>query len=558
MRQFTYFLGILLLPLSSSAQHFQQLYGSIGADSMNGLVQCEDGSMLIIGHSDGFDGGQDDLLLFKTDHYGNALEAKVWGGEGTDTFDEINPGPEDTYYFTGTSNSFSADGDFDTFYGQMDANGNILWVKRLNHNGMEQGRKIIMSSDGGFLLTGIASSFSENGDVDFFALKGSSEGETEWFTVLGASEYEVAVSCAEAPDQSGFFIWGHCNGEFTDQYDAILTKLDNNGALLWTKTYAASANELAWDILVLEDGGVLLCGDTGSAGAGMTDVYLLEIDSEGSPIWSSTYGSYSNDHGTSIVEMENDMLAIVGLSSSFGSGGLDMMMLTLDQMGNMKVNGAYGGDSKEVSFESIYTKDHGIAMCGYSRSFGEGFNTGMVCKLDIDGQMGCNQHFSNSFERHDFDLLASNLQLQQVANEISAVAIELPELNSSLALSEKICSDETPSVEGLTAELNNFTDVAQNNPSTLPNLQQDRVGNILIFPNPASEMVKVQWPAIAAEVLTISLVGMDGKTVKSLEYQFEESGLFVPEISLLDVDAGVYILELSSQELQLSKQVLVQ
>jgi hypothetical protein len=558
MRQFTYLLGILFLPLTLSAQHFQQLYGSNNADSMNGMVQCDDGSMLIVGHSDGFEGGQDDLLLFKTDHYGNPLEVKVWGGEGTDTLDEINPGPEDTYYFTGTSSSFSADGDFDTFYGQMDANANILWTKRLNHNGMEQARKIIMSSDGGFLLTGIANSFSENGDVDFFVLKGSSEGETEWFTVLGSSEYEVSVSCAEAPDQSGFFIWGHCNGELTDQYDAMLTKLGNEGELLWTKTYAASANELAWDILVLEDGGVLLCGDTGSAGAGLTDIYLLEIDSEGSPIWSSTYGAYSNDHGTSIVEMENEMLAIVGLSSSFGSGGLDMMMLTLDQMGNMKVNGAYGGDNKEVSFDSIYTQDQGVAMCGYTRSFGEGFNTGMVCKLDIDAQMGCNQHFSNSFERHDFDLLVANFQLQEVANEISAVAIELPELNSSLALSEKICSDETPSVEGLTAELNSFTDVAQNNPITLPNLQQDRVGNILIFPNPASEMVKVQWPAIAAEVLTISLVGMDGKTVKSQEYQFEESGLFVPEISLLDVDAGVYILELSSHELQLSKQVLVQ
>lgn len=558
MRQFTYLLGILVLPLTLSAQNFQQLYGSNGADSMNGMVQCDDGSMIIIGHSDGFEGGQDDLLLFKTDHYGNTLEVKAWGGEGTDTFDEINPGPEDTYYFTGTSSSFSADGDFDTFYGQMDANANILWVKRLNHNGMEQARKIIMSSDGGFLLTGIANSFSENGDVDFFALKGSSEGDTEWFTVLGASEYEVAVSCAEAPDQSGFFIWGHCNGVLTDQYDAILTKIGNEGELLWTKTYAASANELAWDILVLEDGGVLLCGDTGSAGAGMTDIYLLEIDSEGSPIWSSTYGAYSNDHGTSIVEMENEMLAIVGLSASFGSGGLDMMLLTLDQMGNMKVNGAYGGDNKEVSFESIYTQDHGIAMCGYTRSFGEGFNTGMVCKLDIDGQMGCNQHFSNNFERQDFDLVVSSLQLQEVANEINTVAIELLELSSSPALAEKICSDETPSVEGLTSELNNFTDVAQNNPSTLPNLQQDRVGNILIFPNPASEMVKIQWPAIEAEVLTISLVGMDGKTVKSQEYQFEESGLFVPEISLLDVDAGVYILELSSQELQLSKQVLVQ
>ncbi len=558
MQQFTYFLGILLLPLSISAQHFHQVYGSAGADSMNGMVECEDGSMIVIGHTDGFDGGQDDLILFKTDHYGNPLEVKVWGGEGTDTFDEINPGPDNTYYFTGTSNSFSADGDFDAFYGKMDANGNILWIKRLNQNGMEQGRKIIMSSDGGFLLTGIANSFSENGDVDFFALKGNAAGETEWFTVLGAAEYEVAVSCAEAPDQSGFFIWGHCNGELTNQYDALLCKIDNSGGLLWTKSYAASANELAWDILILEDGGVLLCGDTGSAGAGLTDLYLLEIDNQGNPLWSSTYGAYSNDHGTSIVEMENNMLAIVGLSASFGSGGLDMMMLTLDRMGNMKVNGAYGGDNKEVSFESIYTQDHGIAMCGYTRSFGEGFNTGMVCKLDIDGQLGCNQHFSNSFERHDFDILVSDLQLQEVSNEVNTAHIDLPELNNAPAFTEKICSDEMPNAEGLTAQLNHSTDVAQNNPTTLPNLPQERVGNILIFPNPASEAVKVQWPAIAAEVLHVSLVGMDGRTVKSQTHLFEESGLFVPEISLLDVEAGVYILELSSQELQFSKQILVQ
>ena len=74
------------------------------------------------------------------------------------------------------------DGDFDAFYGLMDEAGEMIWSKRISQNGMEQSRKIIMTSDGGFLLTGITNSFNENGDVDFFLLKGGNknEGNDSW------------------------------------------------------------------------------------------------------------------------------------------------------------------------------------------------------------------------------------------------------------------------------------------------------------------------------------------------------------------------------------------
>ena len=415
-----------------------------------------------------------------------------------------------------------------------------------------------MTSDGGFLLTGISDSFNENGDVDYFLLKGNEEGETDWFKVVGTNEYEVSVSCAEDIVNGGYFVWGHCSGELTEQYDAILSKFDLNGTLLWTKTYSANANELAWDMLMLEDGGIILCGDTGSQGAGFTDMYIIEVDIDGNVQWASTYGAYSNDHATNITKLDNDMMAITGLSSSFGSGGLDMMLLSLDRSGNMKVNGAFGGDNKEVSFEAIHTQDHGLAFCGYSRSFGEGFNTGMVCKLDINGQMGCNQHFTNSFERNDFDLLSTNVILNEKADQMNTFDMTFELLGVDEALAEKICSDQPLDLEGINNETNNFTDVAQNNTNTLPNLQQDRVGSILIFPNPASEAVKVQWPALADEALLVSLVGMDGKTIKTAVFSFEDSGFHQAEVSLIDVQAGVYILELSSNDIQVTKQILVQ
>ena len=558
MQQSSFSLAFLFVYFTLSAQQYQYMYGSSGADSMNGLVECADGSMLVVGHSDGFSGGQDDLVLFKTDQYGNPISVKAWGGEGTDAFDEINPGPNNTFYFCGSSSSYSSDGDFDAFYGLMDEAGEMIWAKRIGQNGMEQSRKIIMTSDGGFLLTGISNSFNENGDVDYFLLKGNEEGETDWFKVVGANEYEVSVSCAEDTINGGYFVWGHCTGEFTEQYDALLSKFDENGTLLWSKTYSANANELAWDMLMLEDGGIILCGDTGSQGAGFTDIYIIEVDSDGNVQWASTYGAYSNDHATNITKLDNDMMAITGLSSSFGSGGLDMMLLSLDRSGNMKVNGAYGGDNKEVSFEAIHTQDHGLAICGYSRSFGEGFNTGMVCKLDINGQMGCNQHFTNSFERNDFDLLSTDVILSEKLDEMNTLDVTFEVLDVNEALAEKICSDQPLELEGINNETNNFTDVAQNNTNTLPNLQQDRVGSILIFPNPASEAVKVQWPALADEALLVSLVGMDGKTIKSAVFSFEESGFYQAEVSLIDVQAGVYLLELSSNDIQVTKQILVQ
>ncbi len=98
--------------------------------------------------------------------------------------------------------------------------------------------------------------------------------------------------------------------------DFLLTKLDVNGTLLWSKTYGTIYNDVPTAVKVMSNGKIMLCGNTNASGD--WDILLIETDTAGNTIWSKTFGGLLDDFGNGMVASSDSQVVVVGQTYSYG------------------------------------------------------------------------------------------------------------------------------------------------------------------------------------------------------------------------------------------------
>ena len=186
-------------------------------------------------------------------------------------------------------------GGFDILVLKLDAAGNKVWTKTFGGTGNEMAYSILSTPDGGCAIAG--NTGSNDGDVsgnhststlDMWVLKLDNTGKKTWQTTLGGTKDDEAYAIAASPD-GGFMVTGYASstdGDVTGNHgdrDAWVVKLSDNGRKLWQKTLGSSGADEGNFIFATADGGFMVCGYasanngdvTGNHGAG--DVWMAKI-----------------------------------------------------------------------------------------------------------------------------------------------------------------------------------------------------------------------------------------------------------------------------------------
>jgi len=152
---------------------------------------------------------------------------------------------------------------------------------------------------------------------------------------IGGEKFDVGVSLIQTSD-GGYAIAGITTSFGAGRGDAYVVKLDANGNLQWTKTIGGPASEIgnSHSFIQTADGGYAIAGLTQSFGAGEWDVYVVKLGANGNLQWTKTTGGPKDDWGTSLIQTADGGYAIAGLTQSFGAGGLDVYVVKLDKNGN--------------------------------------------------------------------------------------------------------------------------------------------------------------------------------------------------------------------------------
>lgn len=352
-------------------------YGGAENDMAYSLDQANDGSFVIAGMTESYGDTSYDFLLLKTDSIGIIDFGKTYDETGSfDVCHSIKVTSDNGFILTGGAGN-------DVYTLKLDAQGNIDWEQRTGYGGFERNRDVIQDSDGGFVFVGNTDGAGA-GENDNLVTKRDATGNIVWGWAIGDTENEYGYGIVKDTD-GGYAICGASNSSGTGGYDLQFRKLDANGNSQWGWNMGGTEDDYGMDITLSHDSGYVIAGYTNSFGAGSRDLYIRKVNKDGSPGWGSVLGGVGEDYGNSVVLTEDHGFAITGQTKSFGGGGADVWLVKLDSAGSFEWSWAFGGAGHE-SGESVIVGDDGcFYVAGYTLSFGGGETDALFVKFAPDG-----------------------------------------------------------------------------------------------------------------------------------------------------------------------------
>ncbi len=348
-----------LLKLDENGEKlWDRTYGGSQQDKASSISKTSDGGYIISGFTASTDGdvtenaGFHDYWIVKINSNGDIQWEKSFGFIGQDQAFKVIETTDGSYIAIGFLDVGQSNGEGNDFVDptintdrntqhslgdywviKMDANGNKIWRRYFGGSHVDQGRDILQTVDGGFLLVGI----SESSDFDISNARGAND------------------------------FW--------------VVKINMDGDKLWEKSFGGSESEFAYSITNTSDGNFIILGDTRSSDLdvstplGNADVWAVKFSSSnGNIIWENTYGGLEFDSARGIIQLESGKYAIAGNSRSSNNhvennnGSNDAWIFIIDEDGNLEFEKNIGGSQIDFANNLVETDDNSIVFVGNTDS----------------------------------------------------------------------------------------------------------------------------------------------------------------------------------------------
>jgi len=382
---------LCILNVTNAQITFQKGYGGTQLDEAKSIQQTYDHGYIIAGNTYSFGQGVWDAYLIKTDSTGSILWTKTFGDVYENYIYAVTQAVDSGIVAVGYTQNIGTNSR-DIYLIKTNASGTLLWSKIIGWNGNDEGHSVKQTSDGGYIICGLA---NENGGVGACLVKTDNNGDVTWakkYDDITSNGYVEFGSSAEQTSDGGYIMAGQSENSFcAGGSDMYLTKTDANGNIVWNKLYGGIDHDFAYSVKQTMDGGYIMAGYTLSYGAGNEDVSLVKTDSFGDTLWCKTYGGSLRDYSYSVSQTTDGGYILSGYTETFGAGGNDFYLIKVNAGGNLQWTKTFGGNSDERAFDVRQTSDVGYIVAGLTDGFGLNATSFYVVKTDSMGNSGCNQ-----------------------------------------------------------------------------------------------------------------------------------------------------------------------
>ena len=369
------------LGLTAYEPKWTRSYGGSTHDQGDFLVQTFDGGYVLAGSTLSYGAGDYDVWLVKTDACGNILWNNTYGGTGADVGRSLILTVDGGYALLGYTQSFGA-GYNDVWLVKTDANGVAQWNRTYGGVGHDWAFSVVQTIDSGFVVAGYTGSFGAGND-DVWLVKTDASGNIEWDKTYGGANNDRCLSMVQAND-GGYALSGYSNSFGVGNYDVWLVKTDASGNHQWNQTYGGTDDDMGFSMVQASDGGYAIAGYTGSFGAGSADFWLVKTDASGNHLWNQTYGGTDDEGGNFLIQTSDGGYVLVGDTRSFGAGSYDVWLVKTDSNGGAQWNRTYGGVDGDYGHFIMETENGGFVMTGTTVSFTAGLNDLWLVKTEIE------------------------------------------------------------------------------------------------------------------------------------------------------------------------------
>ena len=207
----------------------------------------------------------------------------------------------------------------------------------------------------------------------------SDDDGNNWVDISAGISYLDSVFSIGVGPEGTLFVGMSSLNKYTDG-NGWLIRTDNNGDSLWTRTFGDTLTDSFHPVKELSNGDFIIGGFSQKPGKG-DEAWLVRTDDYGNLLWEKTYGGIGGDRVYDIEETKDGGIIVLAWTRSFGSGEHDIWLLRTDANGDSLWSKFYGGELSDVAFSFHRTHDNGLIFSGFTKSYRNGQSDAWILKI---------------------------------------------------------------------------------------------------------------------------------------------------------------------------------
>jgi hypothetical protein len=176
-------------------------------------------------------------------------------------------------------------------------------------------------------------------------------------------------NCVNQTSDGGFIIAGETQSYGAGITDVYLVRVNSKGDTVWTRTYGGIQSDCGNSVLQTSDGDFVTTGYIDKK------VCLIRTNSNGVNTWTKLYSVrpvYTIQSGFSVLQANDDGFMITGEAVCFGPFLYDAFMIRTNTGGDTLWTKIYGGINSDCGNSVVKTNDGGFIVSGWTSSFSSG------------------------------------------------------------------------------------------------------------------------------------------------------------------------------------------
>jgi hypothetical protein len=380
MKKFVVFLVLLFIVNLAYNQSitWDRTYNNNALETARSIKQTFDNGY-IVACSSGEYYGATDFWILKLNEYGDTLWTKTFSPSFSQEPRSIIETDDGCYVISGYKSPTENYFDFYIYAFKIDETGNVLWEFEYP-GGNRLGQDIVETYDGDYVILGINVAFIAS---EIILLKLNQNGQLVWNKTYSFPSIMYEIN--ETQD-SGFILIGERPMSWGQ--DIWVMKTDKLGDSTWTKTIDYDVYDIGHSIKQLDDGNYILAATGGSSDLNQdsyNNLLTYKLDQSGEIIWFKDYYGHASFYSSSIFQTNDDGFLTAG-GRWQQNGGSSIFVFKQNSIGDSIWIRTFDGGGSNFVFEALQSVDQGFALCGYvSYNSPTTLQDAWILKLDENG-----------------------------------------------------------------------------------------------------------------------------------------------------------------------------